>query len=210
MAEIFISYRREDTEHFTGRLRQSLVERFGESSVFLDRRSLLGGDDFAKVIEQQLAQCRAVIVVIGPHWLRAAGEDGRRRLEEPDDMVRLEVEQAMARGDNARVIPLLVDKAEPPSVRDLPPQLAGLMRLQCHRIDNDHFEYDVGKLINTLEQQYGALRRAKRYLLEGVFAATAAAVLWLLAYFDARSFGMATFAALVVTSIMAMLLREGR
>ena len=81
------------------------------------------GVDFAEEIFRAVAACKVLLAIIGPTWLTAADERGRRRLDDPDDIVRLEIEAALARG--VRVIPILVEGAVMPAREDLPESLAG-------------------------------------------------------------------------------------
>src|SRR6266581_6454255 len=107
---IFISYRREETAYPAGWLYDRLVEHFGQGQVFKDVDSIELGDDFVEVISAAVAGCDVLLALIGDQWLTVTGEGGRRRLEDPDDFVRLEVEAALTR--NVRVIPVLVDDAQ--------------------------------------------------------------------------------------------------
>jgi hypothetical protein len=109
---IFISYRRQETRHLAGRLYDRLAARFGLDQVFMDVATIEPGVDFAEAIDQAVGACRVLLAVIGSHWLTAADDAGQRRLDHPDDLVRLEVEAALAR--NVRVIPILVDDAVMP------------------------------------------------------------------------------------------------
>src|SRR3954466_10071541 len=101
MPSIFVSYRRTDVPGHAGRLYDRLVERFGAASVFKDLDSLEPGADFVEVIEETVARCDALVAVIGREWL-ATAESGRRRLDEPQDWVRLEIGNALKR--NIRVV----------------------------------------------------------------------------------------------------------
>ena len=92
---IFLSYRRQDTSGTTGRLYDRLVDRFGPDQVFMDVDSIEVGLDFAEVIQRAVAACGVLLAVIGPQWLSATDKDGHRRLEDPDDVVRLEIEAAL-------------------------------------------------------------------------------------------------------------------
>ncbi len=112
---IFISYRREETAYPAGWLFDRLVEHFGQGQVFKDVDSIQLGDDFVEVITAAVAGCDVLLALIGDQWLTITGEDGRRRLEDPSDFVRLEIEAALAR--NIRVIPVLVDGARMPRGR---------------------------------------------------------------------------------------------
>src|SRR5262249_12104294 len=89
MAAIFVSYGREDTEGQAGRLFGDLTERFGKDVVFMDVAGIEPGRDFRRVIEQQVASCGVLLAVIGKSWLTGADEQGRRRLDDPIDFVRL-------------------------------------------------------------------------------------------------------------------------
>ena len=121
---IFVSYRRQETSHLAGRLYDRLADRFGEGQVFIDVATIEPGVDFAEEIFRAVAACKVLLAVIGPAWLTAADERGRRRLDDPDDIVRLEIEAALSRG--VRVIPILVEGAVMPTRQDLPESLAGL------------------------------------------------------------------------------------
>lgn len=104
---IFVSYRRQETSHLAGRLYDRLADRFGENQVFIDVDTIEPGVDFTEEIFRAVASCIVLLAVIGPAWLTATDERGRRRLDDPDDIVRLEVEAALGRG--VRVIPILVE-----------------------------------------------------------------------------------------------------
>src|SRR5215470_9691343 len=106
MRAIFVSYRREDTEGHAGRLFGDLTERFGKDVVFMDVAGIEPGRDFRRVIEQHVASCGVLLAVIGKSWLTAADEQGRRRLDDPIDFVRLETASALKR--DIPVIPVLV------------------------------------------------------------------------------------------------------
>jgi len=90
--------------------------------VFIDVASIEPGVDFAEVITRAVGSCDVLLAVIGPGWLTAPDEAGQRRLDDPDDLVRLEVEAALAR--DVRVIPVLVEDATMPRRKDLPEDLA--------------------------------------------------------------------------------------
>ena len=126
---IFISYRREETAYPAGWLCDRLIEHLGQGQVFKDVDSIQLGDDFVEVITAAVARCDVLLALIGDQWLTITGEDGRRRLENPDDFVRLEIEAALTR--NVRVIPVLVDGARMPRAGELPPSLAKLVRRQA-------------------------------------------------------------------------------
>jgi hypothetical protein len=97
-----------------------------------------------------VAACTVLLAIIGPAWLIAADEHGRGRLDDPDDLVRLEIEAALTRG--VRVIPILVEGAAMPTRKDLPESLAGLARLNALLIRHESFRYDTGRLVRAIEQ----------------------------------------------------------
>ena len=114
------------------------------------------GTDFAQAIAGAVATCAVLLAIIGPHWLTVADEMGRRRLEDPDDIVRLEIEAALAR--DVRVIPVLVEGAVMPQRQDLPESLAGLLRRHAFVMRHESFRSDVERLIASIEAVAGPLR----------------------------------------------------
>src|SRR6266508_306274 len=106
---IFISYRREETAYPAGWLYDRLADRFGGGQAFKDVDSIQLGDDFVEVITSAVGSCDVLLALIGDEWLTITDEDGQRRLDDPNDFVRLEIEAALTR--NVRVIPILVDGA---------------------------------------------------------------------------------------------------
>jgi len=147
MAGIFISYRRDDQPGFAGRLADALEAAFGADQVFRDIEDIHPGEDFVAAIEQQLHTVDVMLVMIGPGWL-AASRNGVRRLDEPDDFVRLEIAAALASGKP--VIPVLVDGASMPGAADLPPALAGLARCQAVALSDAGWRSDVAQLVASL------------------------------------------------------------
>jgi class 3 adenylate cyclase len=146
---VFISYRREEASAHAGRLADVLIARFGSDRVFMDIDAIDPGLDFRLVIEEAIESCDAVLVVIGPRWLTVTGEDGSRRLDNPDDYVRLEIEAALERG--VRVIPVLVDGMLMPPANELPGKLAPLSFRNAVEVGK-HFHRDVGILVDALER----------------------------------------------------------
>lgn len=146
---IFVSYRRQETRHLAGRLADRLIDRFGEGQVFIDVDTIEPGVDFAEEIGRAVATCKVLLAVIGPEWLTATDGRGRRRLDDPADIVRLEIEAALDRG--VRVIPILVDGASMPYREDLPGSLAGLARRNALFIRHENFRSDAGRLVTAIE-----------------------------------------------------------
>ena len=89
---IFISYRREDSPDVTGRIYDRLVEHFGEKTIFKDVDSIPLGVNFKKYIDEEVGKCQVFLAVIGRDWLSVSDEEGKRRLTNRNDYVRLEIE----------------------------------------------------------------------------------------------------------------------
>jgi formylglycine-generating enzyme required for sulfatase activity len=151
---IFISYRRESSAGFAGRLYDRLTRKFGEARVFMDIDRIRPGDDFIQVLETELANAVALIALIGRDWLTCKDEDGNPRLSNPHDFVRLEIATALSRG--IRVIPVLIDGARPPASKDLPDDLAPLSRRQALEIEHARFNQDAARLIEACEELLNA------------------------------------------------------
>jgi uncharacterized RDD family membrane protein YckC len=147
---IFISYRREETAYPAGWLYDRLVGRFGGGQVFKDVDSIDLGDDFVEKITIAVGSCHVLLTLIGDQWLTMTDEDGRRRLDDPDDFVRVEIEAALAR--NVRVIPILVDGARMPRGDELPDSLAKLARRQALELSPSRFDFDTSRLLRVLER----------------------------------------------------------
>ena len=118
------------------------------------------GDDFAEVITHKVGSCDVLLALIGNQWLTITDEHGRRRLDDPHDFVRLEVEAALAR--NIRVIPILVDKANMPTAEELPDSLDRLARRQALELSSVHFEHDIGRLLAVLDKELAEIREPER------------------------------------------------
>jgi TIR domain len=155
---VFVSYRRDDAAYPAGWLVDRLVGRFGVDRVFRDVDSIQPGDDFVEDIMTAVGSCAVLLAVIGVRWLAVTGEDGRRRIDDPEDFVRLEIEAALAR--NVRVIPVLVDGARMPSAADLPASLQGLARRQALELSPANF--DTSRLLAVLESTLTGTTAADR------------------------------------------------
>lgn len=147
---VFLSYRRGDTADVCGRIYDSLARSFGKGRLFKDVNNLRPGADFGEAITSILPKCQATLVLIGPHWLSAAGDDGRRRLDDPNDWVRVEVEMALG-ASGLHVVPVLVNGATMPRAEELPTSLHGLLRRHAAVIRRDpDFHVDLARLTDAL------------------------------------------------------------
>lgn len=162
-ARIFLSYRRAETASISGRIYDRLVAKFGRRQVFKDVDDIPAGVNFRTQLEETLQQCAVVLVIIGPHWLTMTtqAEGGGRRLEDPADWVRLEVETAFALG--LTVIPILVEGAPIPTAADLPQSLHELPLIQnlSVRADPD-FDHDVERVLRAIERAMATQRTTRR------------------------------------------------
>lgn len=153
MAGIFISYRRQESTKDARSLYERLRGEFGREGVFIDLDGLDYGVDFVESLERQLEGCRVLLALIGPHWLTAKDARGRRRIDDENDFVRIEVRTALNRG--IRVVPVLVDGAPMPTIDELPADLQRLVRLQALDLDFKRFDQDVGRLVSVLRKLLG-------------------------------------------------------
>jgi TIR domain/WD domain, G-beta repeat len=158
--KIFLSYRREDTAGFALALFGRLEQSFSAESLFMDVEGGIGaGQDFVRVIEEQVGACDAMLVLIGPDWLTVKDEAGRRRLDNPEDFVRLEVGSALRFG--RRVIPVLVQRTEMPRADVLPQALKALTRCNAVGLTHERFKADAQGLIKALERALAEVQEAK-------------------------------------------------
>jgi hypothetical protein len=97
LGSIFISYRRDDTADVAGRIYDRLAQHFGADSVFKDVDSIPLGVDFRKQLSESVGRCGILLAIIGRQWLTITDESGRRRLDNPRDFVRIEIEAALQR-----------------------------------------------------------------------------------------------------------------
>lgn len=151
---VFISYRRSDTGPYARLLKEHLSDRLPGVQVFMDLDSIEAGLDFEEVIRGAVSSCPVVVALIGPRWVTVAGEDGRRRIDDPGDYVRFEIATALERG--VRVIPVLVDGAKPLRLQQLPPGLEHLARLSALEMSYDRFAYDEARLTALIERVLAA------------------------------------------------------
>ena len=154
---IFLSYRREGTSAHAGRLHDFLVSGvddqpgFGDDQIFMDIDTIQPGDDFRDVIAGAVARCDVFLAVIGRQWADVRDAQDRRRLDNPADYVRLEVEAALER--KIPVIPVLVDRAEMPTEAELPESISPLIYRNGVELSDKRWRYDVGQLLVSLKRR---------------------------------------------------------
>jgi hypothetical protein len=154
MALIFISYRREDSAGYAGRLHESLERRLGEGEVFRDVDALEPGQDFVDAIAARLRDCGACLVLIGREWLEATDASQRRRLDGETDYVRVEVAAALARSD-LLVVPVLVEGMLMPGPEQLPDSIRALARRHAVSLRDDTWDADVDRLVTAVRKALG-------------------------------------------------------
>lgn len=154
MPGVFISYRREDTIAYAGRLYDRLQADFGKERVFIDIDTLRPGDDFIEALQRTVASCDVLVAVIGKQWLTAKDDKGQLRLDDPEDFVRLELEAALGRA--IRVIPALVGGAQMPASSALPDSLKKLSRYQAVTLPDTGFQMSVNSLVQVVDAEIKA------------------------------------------------------
>ena len=149
MSGIFISYRREDSAPYAGRLCDRLSQHFGADRVFMDVDDIPPGTDFAAHIGAKIGACDALLAVIGKQWLTTRNSGGQLRLGDLNDLVSREIALALQR--RILVIPVLVEGASMPKADELRSDLEPLAQRNAITIRDDDFQGDVAKLITALE-----------------------------------------------------------
>ena len=157
--KIFINYRRDDAIGTAGRLHDRLAQTFGRDNLFMDVDHIPAGVDFAEYLHSQVAACDVFLAVIGPNWLDAKDDSGRRRFDNPDDFVTIEIAAALAR--NIRVIPVLVDGARTPKADKLPDSVRPLVRRNAVELRNTQFGRDAEALASKVREALTVARPAR-------------------------------------------------
>lgn len=146
---IFISYRRDDSSGHTLAIYEKLKSALGDEKVFMDMDDIPHGENFAKHIEKVLNEADTVLVMIGQSWLDASNAQGRR-LDNPEDFVRMEVATALEK--DLRVIPVLLRGVDMPDADSLPDDLKELCMRNAIRIHDDQFDASIQRLIGSIAQ----------------------------------------------------------
>lgn len=148
---IFISYRRDEGAARATAIQLQLQQWQPDWEIFTDVSGIRGGDDWREKLSLELRNTDTVLVIIGPNWAKMTDAQGQRRLQDPHDITRWEVEQALAHPDSSRVIPVLIDGTRPPPQEDLPDSLRGLLAKQAIGINHTSFESDMEALLAAIE-----------------------------------------------------------
>jgi TIR domain len=162
MPRIAISYRRDDSAAVTGRIFDRLVAHYGVGSVFRDIDNIPLGVDFREHINTMLSQTDITLVIVGKRW-SGPQPRRRRRIDDPADPVRVEVETALRNG--MPVVPVLVEGAAMPNAEQLPDSLKELVYRNGLEVDSGRdFDQHIERLIRSMEP---ILARRAEELAEG-------------------------------------------
>jgi hypothetical protein len=153
MADMFLSYRRDDSRGATGRLADRLQTLFGPERVLRNVDSIAPGLDFEAALARAIGGASVMLAMIGPRWADLRDAQGRRRLDDPQDTVRREIEAALAAG--LPVISVLVEGARMPTAEALPASLEAFTRCQAFGLDDAGWHVDVARLAAQLHQRHG-------------------------------------------------------
>jgi TIR domain-containing protein len=149
LAKIFISYRREDTKWPARQMYEALSRHLPDGQVFIDVDSIPPGADFVEILHRQVKGCEMVLALIGREWVESSDpKTGQRRLDNPNDFVRIEICAALSR--TIPVIPVLLDGARMPDEEQLPEEMRMLARRQAEFVEYRTFDEDVDRLSRKL------------------------------------------------------------
>lgn len=154
MGGVFINYRRGDHSATVEDLYAELDRHFGSGQVFLDQPSLLPGQRFSGALRERVDDCEVLLAVLHPGWAGVRDAAGARRLDDADDWVRQEIEQALAGGKV--VIPVLLDGAAVPRPEELPAPIRELVAVNAQPLRRTHWDRDVAELVAVLEGEVRA------------------------------------------------------
>lgn len=158
---IFISYRRASTSPYALALRLELETRLQAVQVFLDTRSIQPGDVWPSEIEEALKVANVYIILIGSTWLAAADSKGRR-IGDPEDWVRREVQFALEHRPGA-IIPILLEGMQNSSISNLPKEIEHLENIQSLRLETDTWGHDIQNIVTIMEKKFQFARKTENY-----------------------------------------------
>jgi hypothetical protein len=148
MGGIFISYRRDDSAAFAGPIFDRLKKEFGHEAVFLDVDAIPAGADFIGIIQRNIEPCDVLLALIGPRWITSDLTNGRSRLHDPTDIVRVEIETALRRG--IPIVPILLEGARMPRREQLPTEIEALSHWQSCDVSHAFFHINMDRLVRAL------------------------------------------------------------
>lgn len=150
MRKVFISYRRAEAEYAAGALGRELRRYFGDEQVFRDKEDVGGGVAWKRQVLHEIDRDAALLILIGPDWANIKDAQGKRRLDDPEDAVRLEIADGIR--DGAAILPVLLENAQMPEESDLPPDLRQLADVNALKLRDGDWDYDLKNILRTLER----------------------------------------------------------
>jgi hypothetical protein len=148
---VYISYRRDDAAGYAGRLYDGLAQALGANAVFMDVESIEIGVDFRVALSRRVAEANVMLILIGPEWLASRDAGGRRRIDDPNDFVRIEIAQALIH--ERSVIPLLIDGATMPRPDEVPTELRPLTHRQALEMSHRRWDSDLARLLDVIRRR---------------------------------------------------------
>jgi hypothetical protein len=147
---IFISYRREESKYQARMIYQAFSKFRPTTEVFMDVDTIPLGVDFVEVIRGWVQKCDVLLALVGAGWSESKDpKTGFRRLDNPNDFVRIEISEALKRG--IPVVPVLLDDAPLPDRDQLPDNLRNLFDRNAAYVSYRTFDTDVEGLIKRLK-----------------------------------------------------------
>jgi hypothetical protein len=124
--------------------------------VFRDLVSIVAGTNWRSEIERGVSDADVVLALIGPNWAGPTETD-RARIDNPDDLVRFEIDSALKL--KKRLVPVVLQHcAFPPP--NLPDSLGALRSVQVFWLDpGSGFDESMRSLVKTLRHAHGSLGR---------------------------------------------------
>jgi len=150
MRKVFICYRRAEAEYAAGALGRELRAHFGEDQVFRDKEDIGGGEAWKHKVLTAIGRESALLMLIGPRWLDTRDASGKRRIDDPADPIRMELQDALR--DGAAIIPVLLENASMPAAGELPPELAPLAEHNALKLHDSDWQYNLDRILLTLEK----------------------------------------------------------
>jgi len=148
--QIFISYRRKDSEGVTGRIYDRLKIPFTERKLFIDVDNISPGQNFRKAVQEKVSECDILLAIVGPQWLNIKDINGNRRIDDPEDLVRAEISSALNR--NIHILPVLIGNALMPDKNSLPVELKPFSDLNAIEISHSRFDSDIQRLTKSISE----------------------------------------------------------
>ena len=151
MAEVFINYRTGDGEWPAAFLDDKFKRRYGADRVFRDATSLEPGHDFRAELLRRLERCTVLVVIIGPTWLTARDQAGRRRLDNSADYVCMEIAESLKR--KIRVLPITLNEVRLPLRDELPRMIADLAHRQARVFRSRNYQSDFKEIVAVIDEE---------------------------------------------------------